>query len=332
LTLRVGGLVELPALLRELGADPMPVLRAARLNLASLNHIDNRIPVHAADRLLGAGADHTGCSHIGLLAGQRWHLRHFGQLAELMECSPTVGDALRAFTIFQHLNSDMGAAFLLQNGDTASLGYAIYRTHVRHPEYIYDAAMAVACNLMRALCQLHWTAREVVLARCAPADVTPYTRCFRARVRFDQAYSAVRFSRRWLMQPIMGGGDPKRYRALLQAIGQRDSSDLIPRVQRALRVLLIQGRSSGDELAHALSLHRRTLNRHLRARGTTFQKMLDEQRLVVARQLLLHTETPINKVAAALCYADVSAFVHAFRRWTGTTPGHFRERSSAPSG
>jgi AraC-like DNA-binding protein len=328
LTLRVGGLVEIPALLRELGADPSSVLSAAGLDPAFLNHIDNRIPADAVDRLFGAAADLTGCSPIGLLIGQRWKLWHFGQLGELMECAPTVGDALRVFAVFQHLSTDTSAAFLLENGDTAALGYAIYETGLKHPEHMYDMAMASACNLMRHLCQLHWAAREVALARPTPTDVTSYRQCFRARVRFNYPHSAVSFSRRWLMQPT-GLADPKRYRALLQPIERHNGVDFLPRVHRALRVLLIQGRSSGDALAQILSVHRRTLNRRLRAQGTTFRKVLDEQRLTVARQLLLHAETPINEIASALCYADVSAFMHAFRRWTGTTPANFREQPRA---
>jgi AraC-like DNA-binding protein len=105
--------------------------------------------------------------------------------------------------------------------------------------------------------------------------------------------------------------------------------DLVPKLHRALRVLLIRGSSSGDSLAQLLSLHRRTLNRRLKGQGTTFQKLLDEVRLDVARQLLLSTRTPIDEIASALCYADVSAFMHAFRRWTGTTPALFRQEQSS---
>ena len=80
------------------------------------------------------------------------------------------------------------------------------------------------------------------------------------------------------------------------------------------------------ELAQTLSLHRRTLSRRLRAQGTTFQAVLDEVRLEAARQLLQGTRTPIEEIAAALCYADVSAFTRAFRRWTGAAPGEWRRR------
>jgi AraC-like DNA-binding protein len=90
-------------------------------------------------------------------------------------------------------------------------------------------------------------------------------------------------------------------------------------------VLLIERRASGDALAQILSMHRRTLNRRLQAQGTTFQRQLDEVRMVVARELLLHTNSSIEEIAEALCYADVSAFMHAFRRWTSTTPARFRQ-------
>ncbi len=90
-------------------------------------------------------------------------------------------------------------------------------------------------------------------------------------------------------------------------------------------MLLLAGKSSGDDLAQMLSLHRRTLSRRLRAQGTTFQKVLDEVRFEVACQLLEHTGAPIDQIATALCYADVSAFMHAFRRWSGTTPALWRK-------
>jgi AraC-like DNA-binding protein len=326
-TQRVGGLVELPALLRELGADPQRVFAAAQVDPGAFEHIDARLPSAGLDRLISACLQHTGCPHFWLLVGQRWSITHFGRIGEMMQCAPTVGDALRSFSVLQHLNSDIGAAFVLEYPDSASFGYAIYGT-MHYPEQLYDAAMAVACNVMRALCRVHWTASEVLLARPTPRDVTPYRQCFRAPVRFEQVYSAVRFSPRWLVQPSLQP-DAKRHQLLLQEVGALDHIELLQKLQRALRVLLIKGYSSGDELAQILSMHRRTLNRRLQEQGTTFQKLLDEVRLDVARQLLLHTNTPIEGIASALCYADVSAFMHAFRRWTGTTPAHFRQEQHA---
>ena len=322
---RVGGLVETPALLREFGIDPAAVLAKAGLPAGALDHIDNRIPFAAADALLGECVAITGCAHFGLLVGRRWGLAQFGALGELMRHARTVGEALQSMAVYQRLNSDVGAVFLLEHEGTVSMGYATYRKDVRHPDQIYDTALAITCNLLRELCGPPWLASEVVFSRAQPADQTPYRQHFRAPLRFDREHSAVRFPAHWQAQPIPGA-DAERRGALTAVLEAADSSGhLISQLHRALRLLLLAGKSSGDELAQTLLLHRRTLSRRLRAQGTTFQKVLDEVRFEVARQLLERTRTPIDEVAAALCYADASAFMHAFRRWTGTTPAQWRK-------
>jgi AraC-like DNA-binding protein len=93
---------------------------------------------------------------------------------------------------------------------------------------------------------------------------------------------------------------------------------------RSIRLLMLSGHVSGEDTATMLSMHRRTLNRRLKARGTTFQAELDRVRFEVARQLLEGTRLPLDDVAASLAYASVSPFMRSFRRWTGTTPGHWR--------
>jgi AraC-like DNA-binding protein len=40
--------------------------------------------------------------------------------------------------------------------------------------------------------------------------------------------------------------------------------------------------------------------------------------------MLQNTGMEVTQVAAALDYADTSAFTRAFRRWSGTTPGRWR--------
>ncbi len=167
LTQRVGGLVAIPALLREFGVEPGAVLAKVRLPADALDHIDNRIPFDAADGLLGECVASTGCAHFGLLVGQRWGLSQFGALGELMRHSGTVGEALQCMAVNQHLNSDVGAVFLLEQEGTVSMGYALYRNKARHPEQVYDTALAITRNLLRELCGSRWVASEVIFSRAA---------------------------------------------------------------------------------------------------------------------------------------------------------------------
>jgi len=50
----------------------------------------------------------------------------------------------------------------------------------------------------------------------------------------------------------------------------------------------------------------------------------DDARYTMAQQLLTNTSMSIAEVAASLGYAEASAFVRAFTRWSGTTPGKWR--------
>ena len=127
-----------------------------------------------------------------------------------------------------------------------------------------------------------------------------------------------------LEQPVPGA-DPEIRRALEAKIEAATAGDLIVRLHRALRLLLLNGDSAGDDVAQQLSLHRRTLNRRLKAQGTTFQKVLDGVRWEISRQLLGTTNISLDDVVAATGYADTSTFVRAFHRWSGTTPAKWRE-------
>ena len=108
--------------------------------------------------------------------------------------------------------------------------------------------------------------------------------------------------------------------------------DPVQEVSRALRVLLLEGKTSGDEVAQALAIHRRTLNRRLKDHGTTFQRVLDEVRFSVARQFLATSDICLDDVAASLGYAAVNSFIRTFHRWAGTAPGRWRRdaRSTFP--
>lgn len=320
----VGGFGIVPALIRQFGQDPAPIIAAAGLDPGALESASNRIPHAGAMRLLNEAAARTGCPHFGLLLGRTWHLSDTGVAGELMRDSPTVGQALHELVVYQHLNSEGALVFLLEPGGVADLGYAVYVACAESAFQLYDAAIAAGVSLMRELCGDAWAPSEVFLAHSAPADVVPYRQHFRSPLRFDSEFCAIRFPSSWLAQPIEGA-DARRLRLARARADAADAADFVQRVSRALRRLLLHGKNSGADVAQALAMHRRTLNRRLRAEGATFQQILDRVRFAVAKELIEDTGIVMNDVAAALGYASLAPFMRAFRRWTGTTPGAWRQ-------
>ena len=135
---RVGPLVVIPGLLRELGADPVEIVVGAGLDAGALDAAENTIPYVAMGRLLHECAVKTGCPYFGLLAGQRVGLSHLGLPGRLMRHSPTLGAALRTFVVYHHLNNQGMATFLLEQEGLVALGPAIYQKGTPRVDQIYD--------------------------------------------------------------------------------------------------------------------------------------------------------------------------------------------------
>lgn len=322
-TQRVGGFAALPALIRELSADPAATLSSAGLDPGALDGSERRVAYAAFAKLFHEAAIRTGCGHFGLLAGRLWHLADLGVLGELVRNSATVGEGLHRLVDYQHLNSEGGVAFLLERASVVDLGFAIYHPHGPGADQIYEAYIAGGCNFLREVCGAGWRPTQVFFPRARPADVAPYLNLFKVQPRFDADFCALRFSSAWMRLPVEGA-DASRLRVALAQVEAAGKAGLLQQVYRALRVLLLDGKNSGDDVARALSLHRRTLNRRLKAEGTTFQHVLDEVRFEVARQLLSNPRIALDDIAAALGYSGVSQFMRTFKRWAGTTPDRWR--------
>jgi AraC-like DNA-binding protein len=81
-----------------------------------------------------------------------------------------------------------------------------------------------------------------------------------------------------------------------------------------------------DSVARELGLSTRTLRRRLAEQGTSYQELLDEVRASLSTELLTRAGLGVEDTALRLGYAEASSFIHAFRRWHGTTPAAYVRR------
>jgi AraC-like DNA-binding protein len=331
---RIGGAAAVPDVLREFGVDPGEVLHEVGISPSLFDDPDNFVPFAAVGRLVATCVARTGCEHFGLLVGQRNRAATLGLVGFLMQQAPDVGTALSGLIRHLHLHDRGAVPTLAVEGDSVRLGYAIYQPRIAAADQIGDVAMATAVNILRHLCGPDWRAIEIQFAHIRPKDVGPFRRFFRAPLRFDAEQNAVIFSAEWLAKPVPGA-DPDLRRVLQKQVDDleaRDAGDFPHQLRRVLRTALLTRRASAEQVAAMFSIHSRTLHRRLRDHGTRFQQLADETRYEIARQMLGDSATGISDIAAALDYADASAFTRAFRRWSGTTPAQWRaQRRTASS-
>lgn len=331
---RVASLLGAAPLLREYGIDPAALLRDLGLDPGTLDHADNRIHYRSAGLLLQRCAELTACPHFGLRVGQRANVLSLGTLGEMMLKSPTVHSALRSLLLHVHLQTRGGLPTHSVEGDTATLGYAVYLRGVAGTAQGHDLVLAFECNILRALCGPRWLADGVWFSHAAPADLGPYLQFFRAPLHFDAQRSEIRFHARWLDRALPGH-DVDAHRSLQQMLAQQSMlapNDCAEQVRRALRTMILSGRGSEAHVSELMSVPERSLRRALALQATSFRAVLDEVRFEIARQLLSDTDMSTAEIADALDYGDASAFTRAFKRWTDIPPAAWRALNPVSDG
>ena len=73
----------------------------------------------------------------------------------------------------------------------------------------------------------------------------------------------------------------------------------------------------------------RTLQRRLKDTGVNYNDLQNDVRKTLALNLLENETLALGEIAFSLGYSEVSAFNHAFRRWVGQSPGHYRRLRAA---
>ncbi|MFZ0731919.1 MAG: AraC family transcriptional regulator [Candidatus Sulfotelmatobacter sp.] len=101
------------------------------------------------------------------------------------------------------------------------------------------------------------------------------------------------------------------------------------RVRVAIQQKLTGRRPTIEDIADALHVSSRTLQRRLQDEGSSFQRVLDEARHQLARHYLNNSFLELNEAAYLLGYEDGNSFVRAFRTWEGVPPARWRELQRA---
>ncbi|MGB8756162.1 MAG: helix-turn-helix transcriptional regulator, partial [Pseudolabrys sp.] len=99
-------------------------------------------------------------------------------------------------------------------------------------------------------------------------------------------------------------------------------------LENAIVPLLPHGKARVDEVARRLGMSTRTLARRVASEGLTFAGVLSELRADLAKRYLREEALPISQIAWLLGYQEVSAFTHAFKRWTGKPPSEARSQKN----
>ena len=85
------------------------------------------------------------------------------------------------------------------------------------------------------------------------------------------------------------------------------------------------GPPNQKQIAQALHVSNRTLQRKLKDEGTSFVDLLQDTRLQLAQKYLAQPGRSVVEITYMLGFSEPSTFSRAFKRWTGQAPADYRQ-------
>ncbi len=305
-----------------------PILKKTGLTRRQVSDPDAQIPYHKHAALLTLAAEATGDGCFGLHLSTPIAPKQAGALGYVLLNSARLGDALTNLVRYYRVLTE-GPEFDFKVGKKE----AMFVDRITDP-LVVDERQAVEFRLgvIYRFCQLIID-RDLRLSRVEfqhskPKEARTVRQVFGAPVRYGQDRSAMVLETKLLDCPIETADNEllkilKRH--CQQILGARPKADdLVFEVKQLITTLLPSGQPKIDTVARELGMSSRTLTRRLAEDGLIYRGLLDEVRRKLALQYLKDRRISIKKVAYLLGYSEVSAFYHAFRRWTGSSPVQHR--------
>jgi AraC-like DNA-binding protein len=299
--------------------------RAAGIDFEAIADRHAFVPQAAIGRYVDAAARIAGEARFGLLLTPTRDIAFYGRWGDYLLQSPTLGEAIDRClkTLGYHSVGDRIALRL--DGDEAHFLYGFGMAGRTGYDHLAPAAAGVLLSLCRHYAPPGWQPLRIELDIAKPRNDMPFEDLFRCPVVFDAPTVAVVFDRHFLaatarrrsarvvtiedVARFTGGGAPR---------------DLPEIVAEQIRLQVLSGTSSIDDVARAMDTSVRSLQRTLNRMGTDFRSLTNQARVARAMELLRHGGVSVTEIAFDLGYSAPASFARAFRNVTGVSPREFR--------
>src|SRR5262245_30444516 len=324
-----GGLSRLAiARLQSAGVPVTELLRRAGLTPEAIADPEERLSVRSQFKFLDEAATALKDDCLGFTLAREFDPREIGLLYYVMASSQTLGDGLKRVARYSQITNE-AIVVRYQEGNRLLINLT-YSGVPRHSDrHQIEFCMFGVLRVCRMLTGQKLVPQHFSIAHHRSGGTSEMARFVGTKVEFgaDRDEFALNLDAREL--PLIHA-DTHLNDLLLKyceaALADRrgDMSQLRTRVENAISSLLPHGRVLVEDVARSLGMSERTLARKLSDEGLNFTEILQQLRHDLAVRYLDDRKLHVSKIAWLLGFNEVSAFTHAFKRWTGKTPREMR--------
>ncbi len=310
------------------GLDPVGLLRKNRISPRLLMEDDARISVERfadlqVSTMLAMQDETLGYAPRGMPIGA-WSM-----MCHAVIGSATLGQGMSRFCRFFQLFDSGMTPVLEEHGETSRLRLQADPEYLRRGAYGSEMFLYNAHRFCSWLVQEHLPLLQVDLIGPAAARPAEYQQVFlRNPVYFDQPAASIVLATSLLEQPLQQNEASLRHylrHPVLFMLTQNYA-----RHSWTARVTDLLRQNIGElpelrEVARCLDIHPQTLRRRLAAEGTSYKDIKTRLRRDISLYFLGKQGLSIEEIAHRSGFSESSAFIRAFKGWTGVTPYTYRK-------
>ena len=316
----------------RLGLDTDALLRAVGIERQTLEDPDVRLQGREAAALWAKAYELSGDPVLSLHAAEACPLGAYKVIDYMGSSARTVGEAFRYSARYFKLINTAVRVSVDESGDPITFDVAGEDGPGGVTRAYAEYCLAAFTLHVRAATGVPFSIRLVTFSHRTPPDVSEHERVFGCPVRFEEERNRL-FLDRAVWETATSGAHPGVLGVLAEHAEHLLSRlprgpDLIERTRRAIGARLRGGEPTLEGVARELGMSGRSLQRHLRELGYTYNALADEVREATARLYLEQPDLALAEVGYLLGFADQSTFHRAFKRWTGCTPRQARTRAA----
>jgi AraC-like DNA-binding protein len=315
--------------IRAVGGDVAAVCRELGLEPSAESQPETIIGVDALERLYERAATVTKDPDFGLHLARDFPRGTYGIVEFLARSSAIVGEGWRRIVELAALMNDRVTVRLDEGPRTARLRHAVVgrpRGYGRHGNEFFVPAVL---SQTRLLVSTPIVVVRAWFAHARPPDTSEHARLLGTDdIEWGVGENGLEVPASVLSLAV-GSADAPLSSVLAReakkalSVAPPPARSLADRVRASVAALLDRGAPSLEDAAATLHMSPRTLQRRLAEEDTTFVKVVDGVREERARAWVGEGRLGLAEIGFRLGYADLPAFLRAFKRWTGTTPARF---------
>lgn len=301
-----------------------------------LKNLDGTIGFGRHLKLVAQGSRLTHCSNMGLHVYDDLDLTRFGPMGHLLRTAP---DLLTGLSAVAPLLCAVDTGTRLKVNDTGrEVEIVFYNADQRYTGNCYDIAQTLMFMIasVRTCADPQWAPQlvEFQFPRLEGPVLQEYRSVIRSPMSYSRPVNRVICDRATLTKPLKNADtsffnflETSIRHSILQSSGV---SELINDVRDRIESRLSDG-CRIDDVAATMGMSVRALQKRLASAGTSYRDVVQQARRQVALQRIRECDGRLNGLSADLGYSETSAFIRAFRRWTGTSPLRYARHNGSPA-